>query len=90
MAVYADVAKKLDTHIREMANVDANSPDLNDDTHIFDYGFVDSFGAVALVEFVERTFSIKVTDKDLVTRPLNTIREIATLVLERQAESKPS
>ena len=52
--------------------------------HLFDYGYVDSFGAVDLVTFVQQTFGIKVSQADMIAYPMNTINEIAGFVSLRQ------
>ena len=54
------------------------------DVHLFDYGYIDSFGAVELTSFVENKFSIKISNSDLVIHPLNTINEIAEFVFKRR------
>ena len=81
----ADVMRKLDRFIREKFKVAADDPDFNDDVHLFDYGYVDSFGAVDLINFIDAEFGVKITDRDLVVHTLNTIREIGTLVHSRLA-----
>jgi methoxymalonate biosynthesis acyl carrier protein len=57
--------------------------DFNDDVHLFDYGYVDSFGAVEMHVFTEQEFGVKVSDQDLILHPLNTIREISTFIYNR-------
>ncbi len=78
------IMSKLRTFIRDQFGVPASDKDFTDDVHLFDYGYVDSFGAVALTQFVETTFGIRVTQGDLVACPLNSIREIATFVQARK------
>ena len=77
------IADQLRAFIRERYKIPANDADFGDDTHLFDYGYVDSFGAVELTAFVEATFSTKITENDLIVHPLNTIREISTFVVNR-------
>jgi D-alanine--poly(phosphoribitol) ligase subunit 2 len=76
------------TEIREFVrtefNVPKGDPDFTDDVHLFDYGYVDSFGAVTLTGFVEKKFSITITEGDLIAFPLNTIREIASFAEKRK------
>ena len=79
------IANQLRSFIRERFNVPETDPDFSDDVHLFDYGYVDSFGAVELNSFVEKTFAIKVTPSDLIAFPLNTIQEIATFIARRRA-----
>ncbi len=78
-----NVMRELRDFIRVRFQVPDNDPEFNDDVHLFDYGYVDSFGAVELNSFVEKEFSVKVTSSDLIVFPLNTIREIATFVVKR-------
>ncbi len=74
-----NVEKQLEDYIRERFDI-GDDPDLTRDTHLFDEGFVDSLGAVAIICFVEDTFSIEVTQRDLILYPMNTINEIATVI----------
>jgi acyl carrier protein len=78
-----EVMGKLNGFIRTKFNVGAQDADFSDDVHLFDYGYVDSFGAVEIITFVKSTFGITISDTDLVVHPLNTIREISTLVVSR-------
>jgi len=79
-----DVMFTLQQFIRRQFKVTENDADFNDDVHLFDYGYIDSFGAVDLVAFTEKTFEIEMKDSDLIAYPLNTIREIATFVMKRK------
>ena len=81
----AAVAEQLEAFIRERYDVSSDDPDFDRDVHLFDYGYIDSFGAVELNTFVEETFGIKVSDTDLMVHSLNTINEIATFITKRQA-----
>lgn len=79
----SETMDKLRAFIREEFKVSQTDRDFNDDVHIFDYGYVDSFGAVSIITFVQNTFGVTISDQDLVIHPLNTIREISTLVHQR-------
>lgn len=57
-----------------------DDPDFNNDVHLFNEGFVDSFGAVEIIHFIEETYNIKITQKDITLYPMNTINEIAEVV----------
>ncbi len=80
----SQIATELRAFIRQKFKIPENDPDFSDDVHLFDYGYIDSFGAVELTTFVDSAFSTKITDSDLVAFPLNTIREIATFVSKRK------
>jgi len=83
----ADIATTVEAEIRRMANVAATDSEFTRDVHIFDYGYVDSFGAVDLVSFCEKTFGISVPDADLANIPMNTVNEIAGYVFKRVSSS---
>ena len=74
-----NVEKKIEDYIREKFEI-GDDPDLMYDTHLFDEGFVDSLGATEILCFLEETFSIEITQKDLTLYPMNTINEISAVV----------
>jgi D-alanine--poly(phosphoribitol) ligase subunit 2 len=73
-----EITQTLRAHIVKQYAIPAGDADFNDDVHLFDYGYVDSFGAVDLVSFVEQTFGVKASPTDMIAYPLNTINEIST------------
>ena len=79
-----EIAQKIGEFIRSRFAVDPTDAEFGADVHIFDYGYVDSFGAVELTEFVESSFGITISNSDLVLYPMNTINEIAGFVTARQ------
>lgn len=81
-----EIAVEIRKFVMERFKVPADDPDFHDDIHLFDYGYVDSFGAVDLTTFVEQRFGVKISESDLVAFPLNTIQEIAVFVLNRKAK----
>ena len=74
-----DIAKTISDFIIDKFVI-GDDPDFNNDVHLFNEGFVDSFGAVEIVAFVEDTFNIKITQKDITLYPMNTVNEIAAVV----------
>ena len=74
---------RLQQFIRQRFQVPDSDADFGNEVHLFDYGYIDSFGAVVLIDFVEETFAIKIKPGDLVAYPLNTIQEIASFALQR-------
>lgn len=79
------IAAQLRAFIKEHYKVPDTDPDFTDDVHLFDYGYIDSFGAVELTTYLEQTFAVKVSESDLIAHPLNTVHEIATFVVKRKA-----
>ena len=76
----------LEAFVREKFEVEDDDPDFDADVHLFDYGYVDSFGAVALGTFVQDKFGVEVRDQDLVVHSMNTLNEIAAFVSLRRKE----
>lgn len=81
-----NIMTELRTFIRAHFKVPENDGDFNDEVHLFDYGYIDSFGAVELNTFVEEKFAIKISQSDLIAYPLNTVREISTFIFNRVSE----
>jgi D-alanine--poly(phosphoribitol) ligase subunit 2 len=61
-------------------DVPPDDTDFDNDVHLFDYGFIDSFGAVELITYVEDTFGVRVSPSDLIAYSLNTINEISQFI----------
>jgi D-alanine--poly(phosphoribitol) ligase subunit 2 len=75
-----DIMLELERHIRERYEIEDGDDDFTTDVHLFDYGFIDSIGATALIAHIEKTYGIQVTNQDLMLYSLNTIREISTFI----------
>jgi methoxymalonate biosynthesis acyl carrier protein len=78
------VLHQIDTFVRATFNVAADDPDFTSDVHLFDYGYLDSFGMNQLHTHVEATYAIKISNNDLVKYPLNTLTEISKFIVDRQ------
>ena len=79
-----EMTKTLRKHIFERYAIPADDADFTDDVHLFDYGYIDSLGAVELVNFVQETFGVQINQSDLMAYPMNTINEIATFASLRK------
>ena len=73
------VAETISEFIKEKFEI-GDDPDFSNNVHLFNEGFVDSFGAVEIIHFVEETYGIEVTQKDITLFPMNTVNEIAAVV----------
>ncbi len=73
------VIETISEFIREKFEI-YDDPDFTNDVHLFNEGFVDSFGAVEIINFVEETYNIEITQKDITLFPMNTVEEIAEVV----------
>ena len=81
-----NVKDTLRSYILEHFNIEPDDPDFDDDVHLFDYGFVDSLGATELVLFLEETFGVQITQKDIILYAMNTVNEIAGVVERKLQE----
>lgn len=79
---------ELRTFIRRHFGIPENDEDFNDDVHLFDYGYIDSFGAVELISFLKERYAVEVTDSDLIAFPLNTVRQIADFTVKRLSSGR--
>ena len=79
-----DIMSQLRQFIRQQFGVPENDPDFNDNVDLFNYGYIDSFGAVELTNFMENKFTMRIADSDWAAFPLNTIEEISNFISKRQ------
>ncbi len=57
---------------------------------LLESGIVDSLGVIELVEFLERTFGISVTEEDLLPENFDSIHRMADLVGRKVAVRRPA
>jgi acyl carrier protein len=82
------VPTQIEQFVRSKFEIADDDPDFTPDVHLFDYGYVDSFGAQELIQHMESTYQIKIADDDLIKYPLNTVNEISQFVIDRQAGTR--
>jgi methoxymalonate biosynthesis acyl carrier protein len=78
-----EIVLELRGFVRERFGIPENDSDFNDEVDLFNYGYIDSFGAVELTNFIENRFSIRLTESDWVAFPLSTIKGISSFVSKR-------
>jgi len=57
-----------------------DDPDYTDAADIFDLGIVDSFGAVEIIDHIENTHKVEITQRDIIVNDMKTLNEIAAVV----------
>lgn len=67
-------------------DIDEDDEEFTNDVDMFLYGYVDSFGATEIINFMEEKFGVSITNKDLVKYPMNSIDEIVAFITERLGE----
>ena len=58
----------------------AQSNQLEDDTHIFDSGILDSMGLLFLIEYLNENYDIQVNDEELVPENFETVDRIVNFL----------
>lgn len=74
-----DIEQALYDFIKEHFEIE-DDPDYTPEVHLFDSGFVDSLGAIEIINFAEEKWNIEITQRDLTLYPMNTVREIAAVI----------
>jgi len=80
-----DIRDEIYEYIVEKFEIEIDD-EFDGDVNIFDYGHIDSLGAVTIIEELERRYGIKIDERDLMLYPMSTINEIAAFV-ETKIES---
>ena len=75
-----EIEKKLFVYITETFEIDADDPDFGMDVDLIETGFLDSLGSFSIINFIEETWGVEITQKDLTLYPMNSIQEIAQVV----------
>ena len=61
-----------------------------DDTSLLQEGIIDSLGVMELVEFVQKTFGVKVEQAEVTPEHFDSVARIAAFVRRKAAPAKPS
>ena len=73
-----EIDQALYDFIKENFSI-GDDPDYTPGVHLFDAGFVDSLGAIEILNFAEERWHIEITQRDLTLYPMNTVQEIAAV-----------
>ncbi len=71
--------------IKSQGQVAAGDSSFSDDVDLFDYGYLDSFGIVGLIESVAQAYDVDLSGVDFYEPGKRTIRGIAKLIEEQLA-----
>ena len=77
-----EIEQALYDFIKEHFDI-GTDPDYTVDVHLFDSGFVDSLGAIEIINFAESKWNVEITQKDLTLYPMNTVQEIASVISKK-------
>jgi acyl carrier protein len=79
----SDIRATIADFIREVGHVEPDDSAFTDDVDLFDSGYVDSLGIVALSAFIERRFRIVLTEQDLFDPRIATITGTVEIIAAR-------
>jgi len=79
-----DVTKRIRDYIVQNFYV-ADAARLSDQASLLDQGIVDSTGVLEVVAFLEKTFSLRVEDAELLPENLDSVARIAAFVARKSA-----
>jgi acyl carrier protein len=68
----------LISFVREAQEIGNDDPDFGPDVDVFDYGYLDSFGIVNLIEAVRVHSGVDLGDLDFYGADVRTLRKLAT------------
>jgi len=61
-----------------------NLNDITYDTSLITGGYIDSFSMVGVLAYLEKTFDVKIPDKEATPENFNTVNKMAELVLKHK------
>lgn len=76
----SDTLTAVRDFIKDQANVAATDDLFSDTVDLFDYGYLDSFGIVGLIETIDQRFAIDLSNIDFYEDGHRTIAGIAALI----------
>jgi acyl carrier protein len=78
-AIASSIAPPISQYLSQHFLVDFRA-DANADTDLFEGGFIDSYGYIELIAFLEKQFKIRFTDEELISRGLRSLNSIVAMV----------
>ena len=79
----AEIKNQIKDFIAETAMVDKE--EVKDDTHIFDEGIFDSMGFLSLINYIEKEFSIKAEDSELLEENFESLNAMVTYITKKMS-----
>lgn len=82
-----EIKVKIKEYILENFLYSASNDKLADNDSFLEQGIIDSTGILELVAFIEETFSIKLSDEELVPKNLDSINNIGNFILGKTVQT---
>lgn len=81
-----EITEKITKFVRKLSQLD-EADVLAGDTKILSLGYIDSFNILAIINFIEEEFEIKIDANNITLEQFDSIGDIARLVRELQGNS---
>jgi acyl carrier protein len=85
MEAFLDTRNDIKTFILENFMLGRNREELEDSVSLLDMGIIDSTGILELVEFVEKSYGVKIEDNELVPENLDSIDNLVMFIGRKTA-----
>jgi len=78
-----DIDNQIKSFLEDRLLVDFSDPGLSEETNLFKEGIIDSYGYMETIKFLEFTFSIDFTQKELATASFVSLKNMKQKVKEK-------
>jgi acyl carrier protein len=75
-----EIAARLEEFVRGVGQVSPDDGNFGRDAHLFEAAYLDSLGVLRMIEFLEQTYRIRLSDQELYDDRFTTIRGISAIV----------
>lgn len=79
----SSTATTLEQLIREIGQIAEDDSEFSRTAHLFDAGYIDSIGVVTLMDLIETTFGIGLSEEDLFDERFTTIDGMSAIIAYR-------
>lgn len=79
--------EKLMAFMTRQFLVEFDGVDVRPETDLFAAGYIDSFGFVEMISFIEAEYAVKFTDEDLLNRRMNSLEGLLRVIEEKQSHA---
>ena len=80
----SEIADRVEGAVRRLGQVQAGDTEFGRDVHLFDSGYLDSLGSYRLIEFIEETYELSLSEEELFSPDFVNINGITDIIVARQ------
>jgi acyl carrier protein len=85
----AGIEQAIMTFVRELGNISPGDSRFSADVDLYDAGYLDSLGIVALTTFLEGAYGVILSERELFDPRMTTVAGIVEIVCTRDVDSRP-